>query len=207
MAKFEIEMEIQGFKLRVKAEREDDIPRITGQISKQLAGMLQPPAEIFNGSPQIVPALTVPPVTENGQESDKGKGRAKGNRRRNSVGSEGSPSQTINWQHDAAKWGTPRQAWTAGQKILWLLYVIDKEKGQKEVGGPAIAETFNAAFKQFGPLKKPSMPRDLGNLKIRSPAQVMDNTTKSPITWYLTEEGIKEAEKLVLDAKGTSPAQ
>lgn len=101
----------------------------------------------------------------------------------------------------------PRQSWTAGQKILWTLYVIDKEVDQKEVSGPVIAETFNSAFRQFGPLKKQNMPRDLGILKKKTPAQVMDNTTMSPITWYLTEEGIKEAEKLFVDARSVPPEE
>jgi hypothetical protein len=94
----------------------------------------------------------------------------------------------------------PRQLWTAPQKILWTLYVAAKEKGQTELSGPVIAETFNVQFKQFGPLSKQSMPRDLGNLKKRS--QVMDNATHAPITWYLTDEGSKEAEKLVAEGKG-----
>ncbi len=91
------------------------------------------------------------------------------------------------------------------QKILWIMYVIGKATGQTELGGPTIAESFNKSFKQFGPLKKNSMPRDLGTLKTRSPAQVMDNTTASPITWYLTEAGKLEAEKLVAEARGGAP--
>jgi hypothetical protein len=96
----------------------------------------------------------------------------------------------------------PKQAWSGWQKILWVLYVIGKETGQTEVSGPAIAETFNTLFKQFGLLAKQSMPRDLGGMKKkRTPALVLDNPTQTPITWFVTEEGTREAEKLVADAK------
>ena len=205
MGKFEVEMEIQGFKLRVKAERNEDIPRITGQIGRHLAGLVQPTAEIVDEhSPKQIESM-VQPRLENDQYTGKGKGRGKSGRRRNGNG-ELNGSQPLNWQHKPEKWGTPRQSWTAGQKILWTLYVVSKEVNQAEVGGPVIAETFNAHFRQSGPLRKKNMPRDLSSLKLKSPAQVMDNTTKNPIAWYLTEEGIKEAERLVLEAKGTTSA-
>lgn len=205
MAKYEIEMELQGFKLRVKGERPDDIPHITDQIGRQLTGFLQPPADMIDRQPpkqiesQVVGNRAKNPSDDENKKGNKNRGR--GSRRRTSNG-DGTPSAPITWHHDPAKWGMPTMDWTAGQKIIWTLYVVSKETGKTEVGGPSIAETFNMQFKQFGPLTKQNMPRDLGNLKAKAPAQVMDNSTARPITWYLTEEGIKEAEKLIAGAKG-----
>jgi len=200
VAKIEVEMELTGFRLKVKAEREDDVARITQQLGKQLAGMTQPLAGIID-SPRVIEAHT---VQENGETGLPLKSATKSTRKRSRKAGENGASQPITWQHDAAAWGTPKQAWTALQKILWVMYVIGKATGQTEVGGPTIAETFNKSFKQFGVLKKKSMPQHLGSLKVKSPAQVLDNTTASPITWYLTETGIQEAEKLVAEARGSS---
>jgi hypothetical protein len=65
-----------------------------------------------------------------------------------------------------------------------------------------IAETFNANFREAELLSKQNMPRDLGKLKSRSPALVGSHDDASPITWFLTDEGVKEAVRLVDDAKG-----
>ena len=147
----------------------------------------------------MITTATVRPNGDGDDQSDKPKPRSKGGRRRS--GQSIAP-QPVTWQHDPGKWGTPRQSWTAPQKILWTMYVALQEVNARELGGPTIADTFNTSFRQFGPLHKNSMPRDLGSLKKKTPAQVMDNPTSSPITWYLTDEGIKEAEKLVIEAKG-----
>lgn len=200
MAKIEVEMELTGFRLKVKAEREGDVARITQQLGKQLAGMTQPLAGIVDSS-RVIETQT---VQENGEAGLAQKSAAKLTRKRSRKAGENGRSQLITWQHDSAAWGTPKQAWTAAQKILWIMYVIGKATGQSEIGGPTIAESFNKAFKQFGTLKKKSMPRDLGALKTKSPALVLDNTAECPITWYLTETGILEAEKLVAEARGDS---
>ena len=200
MPKFEIELEITGFKLKVKGERAD-IPVITNNLREQFAGLIQPAADITQGqSPQNLIESTVQP-TEN-----VGKGKGVKRPRKTSPNGTGDAATTIvTWSHDPGKWGTPRQAWTAWQKILWLLYVVDQEKSIKELSGPAIADTFNTHFRQAGLLKKNSMPRDLGGLKQRSPSLTSDRADNSPITWFLTEEGIKEAIKLVNEAKGGNP--
>lgn len=206
MGKFEVELELTGLKLRVKGDSSQDMPRIAQQLGQQVAGLIQPAANIIepDAGPLFkqIESQSRPVAPEDGQKKRKGRS---GPRRAGVNGDQ--PAQPLpEWQHDPGKWGTPKQGWTAGQKITWLLYVISKETGQTEVGGPTIAEVFGAKFKQFGPLKKANMPRDLGALKTKQPhAWVMDNETKSPITWYLTEEGMREAEKIVAEAKGGSP--
>jgi hypothetical protein len=201
MAKFEVEMQIQGFKLRVWSEREEDVPRITGQLGQQLAGLLRPSTEILDVTPRVQTAFAVNAPEEKSQDPNKRKRHAKSSRIRKSGASESAGSQMVNWQHAPAKWGMPRQAWTTGQKILWTLYVAAKETSHEDLSSPAIAETFNTAFREFGPLAKQNLPRELGNLKKKTPTQVLDNRTGSPIKWYLTDAGSREAEKLVAEAK------
>ncbi len=204
MAKFEVEMELQGFKLRIKAQREEDVPRIVGQISQQMAGLVSPSGAMLEATPRLGSVARVQelPAQEHSEE-EKGKARGKSTRRRSVA--ESAKTQAITWRHNPERWGTPKQSWTAAKKILWIMYVISHESTHSEVSGPVIAETFNSAFRQSGPLHKPSMPRDLGSLKTRSPANVMDDATKSPIAWFLTDEGKKEAEKLVAEAKTAQP--
>lgn len=201
MAKFEVEMELQGFRLKVKAEREDDVSRITQQIGRQLSGFTQPFAGIVDSS-RIIETQAVTKTEGNGEAAVPRKSAAKTTRKRARKVDENSMAQAITWQHDASVWGTPKQKWTAAQKILWTTYVIEKKTGRSEVSGPEIADAFNRTFKEFGPLNKQNMPRDLGSLKTRSPAQVMSNAGGASIMWYLTEAGKLEAEKLVAEARG-----
>ena len=204
MAKFEVELEITGFRLKVKAERDEDLARVTQQIGKQLSGFTQPFAGIVDNS-HVIDVPVSGDSAGGCEQAEKQQGAvARSPRKRSRKPSENSGSQPLTWQHDPAAWGTPKQAWTAAQKILWIMYVIGKVTTQSEIGGPTIAESFNKSFKQFGPLKKNNMPRDLGALKTKSPAQVLDNTTASPSTWYITEAGKIEAEKLVAEARGGS---
>jgi len=207
MAKYELEVEIQGFKLRVKGERNEDISRITGEIGQHLAGILQPPANLLDAPVRRQVDATVQP-SQDGQDGDLA-ARGKGTRRRKGSANSNSaaPVAPISWQHDPAKWGTPKQTWTGGNKILWLLYVIKNEASQTAVSASGIVGAFNAKFREFGPLVKSSMPRTLGNLKTNQPALVMSDNTKPPITWYLTDEGGKAAERLVTEARSATGAQ
>lgn len=211
MAKFEVELELTGLRLKIKGQRGEDVPHIAQQLGQQVAGLLEPAAAIVE--PGSAPLFAAKPTSEATEIPDnvkkkKRKTRSSGQRRNGQNGTTPS-SPSPDWQHNAANWGTPRQTWTAQQKILWVLYVMGKEVDQTEFGGPTIADVFNGKFKQFGPLKKNNMSRDLGALKTKTPhAYVMDNTSVSPFSWYLTEEGTREAERLIADAKsGGSPSE
>lgn len=202
MAMFEVEMEITGFRLKVKAQRNEDVARITTQLGRQLAGLTQPFSAMVD-APKTLEAHSVNDLGGSGESDVRRPLASKSGRKRiRRSGESANSTQPITWQHDAKAWGTPRQSWSAVQKILWTMYVLSKVAEKSELSGPVIAESFNLAFKQFGPLNKKSMPRDLGNLKKRVPAQIMDNPSATPITWYLTEEGIREGEKLVIEARG-----
>jgi hypothetical protein len=202
MAKVEIEMElngfkIDGFKVRIKADRED-IPQIRSEIGRQFMSVLQPPAALIDESTRKqVPSTVVPQTTnENGAGGGRGKGR-----RSKSAGNGSTDAKPVEWQHEPSKWGMPKQKWKAGKKVLWLLYVAKNEQGPTEMSAAVISETFNSKFKQFGTLKRSSMPSILGSLKTSQPALIMDDTTKTPNMWFLSEQGSKAAEALVQEAK------
>lgn len=202
MAKFEIEMELTGLKVKIKGERED-IRAINEGLGQQITGLLRPTSDIVEGEvvPKRIESTVIPPP--NGNSNGKGnKGRAS---RARKPANQAVGDAVLSWGHDPGKWGNPRQTWKAGEKILWLLYVVDQETEVKELSGPSIAEAFNTHFRQAGQLKKNNMPRDLGALKQKTPALVGDRAEHHPITWFLTDEGTKEAVKLVQEARGVVP--
>ncbi len=198
MPKFEVEMEITGFKLKVKGERED-IRTIAANLQSQLPRLIEGPLNIPQGNLPERTTLVVEP--NNGERQHSKSARA---RRTPRTANGEARSAAADWSHDPSKWGIPRQSWSASLKILWLLRVATSELGTKEMSGPAIAATFNKHFRQARALNSRSMSRDLGTLKQRTPsALVSDDATQSPIVWFLTEEGIKEADKLIAEATST----
>jgi hypothetical protein len=196
MAKFEIEMELTGFKLKVKGERED-IRVIRESLQEQVTGLIAPAANIVRGNLSELPLEPIKPEVIS-------KPKRAARTRRAGAGNGEVASPALDWSHDPGKWGTPRQAWKAWQKILWLLLVAAEERGVREMSASCIVDTFNKHFRQAGLLHKSSMTRDMASLKQRLPALVGDHADKSPITWFPTEEGIKEGQRLVAEAKGVT---
>ncbi len=68
MPKFEIELEITGFKMKIKGERED-IPVIASNIRNQMGQFVQPAANITQGQIEVKPLEPViqPIVESNGK--------------------------------------------------------------------------------------------------------------------------------------------
>jgi hypothetical protein len=196
MGKFEVEMVLTGFKLKIRGER-DDMPVIKRNLEQQMAGLLSPAANIAQSR--------LPPNTIDADIVHRdGSGRPKkASRVRRTGPANGEPRSTaLDFHHDFDQFGVPSQTWPAGKKILWLLYIASREAQATELSGPVIAETFNKHFRQSGMLKKSNMPRDLRILKQKNPGLVGDNANGSPINWFLTTEGEKEAAGLVAEAKG-----
>ena len=202
MAKFEVRLKLQGLELEIKGEREE-IPQLTRNISGQLAGVFTPTALIAQAKESEVTVLEHGANGTPAPESNGGKPRRKPARRRQKDHDAEDPSVAIDWVHDPAKWGAPQQSWSVADKSIWLLYVVvTGEKLRTELTGPAIATTFNKHFKQAGTVHPPNVTRELGKLKSGSPALVGENTTSEPTSWFLTHEGVKRGEQLVIDAKG-----
>jgi hypothetical protein len=194
VAKYEMELELTGFKLRIKGER-DDIPRLVDHAREQIAALVAPAANIISG--QLPAHRETLNVTSDGSTK-------KRHRRSNGVPKKEQPR--VVFIHSPEKWGTPLQSWTPCNKILWMLYTLAQSSGTEEHSGPAIADLFNQHFKQAGLLKKNNVSRDLGTLKQKSIALVGENANNSPAIWFLTVEGVKEALKLVAEAGGAAAA-
>jgi hypothetical protein len=116
------------------------------------------------------------------------------------AGTGASDNSVLDWRHAPEKYGSPKQSWTASQKIVWTLYVAGKETGTTEMGAGQICRTFNKHFRQAGQLIPQNMPRDLARLKTGPRGelpQVSENSTGRPAKWFLTEAGEKTAQQLI----------
>ena len=87
---------------------------------------------------------------------------------------------------------------------MWLLYIIEKQGGEKEQNTPTITATFNKYFKEFGPVTTTNVTRDLGAARVKH-GFVSSDAGKEPQTWFLLEAGTKEVEKLMSSAAAETP--
>jgi hypothetical protein len=125
--------------------------------------------------------------------------------------SSGTPAPTgtdaaIDLTHDVERYGHPLQAWSIPKKAIWLLAVTAVQGGPTQMSGSTIAATFNKYFKEAGMIRTSHVNRDLAAAKAKSPAQVSADVSKTPAEWFLTTEGKKIAEQLVVEAAGTKEA-
>src|SRR6185312_8793739 len=203
LSKFRIKMKLQGFELEVEGSR-DDAPLIAQNLGRQFAGLLQPAAQIVEGE-EVFPPRAISLPTASGEPATP-KRRSRGRKRASSTTASenrGSDADSaINWRHDPAKWGSPRQEWNTASKAIWLLYVAGNETPQKELTSKRISNTFNKHFKQAGPILTNNVARDLGKLKVGRDAAVSEDTTQDPSPWFLTDAGIRRAQALVAEALG-----
>jgi len=202
MPKFELEMELTGLKLRIKGDR-GDVPVIAANVGQQIAGLLEPPANIVEGEPprKTVEVVQLPPSPEAPSKN--------GHTRRRTAARNGNSAPTstpVEFAHDSAKWGIPLQAWNPTNKSLWLLRIVEEQGGPKELSSSEIVATFNKFFKPSGKLRAPNVARDLGKIKTGAEALVVEDKSGSPIRWCLSHKGRAESDRLVAEAR-TGPAQ
>lgn len=194
-------MKVTGLELEIEGTR-DDMPIIASSLGQQLSGLLQPSAQIIEG--EVVRDVT-PTAPSQPQEDST---RRRRTRRKTGTGSPVSggaapEANIVDWRHDPAKYGSPKQEWTTSDKILWTLYVAGEETGTREMNGSQLTRTFNKHFRQAGQVQKANVYRDLGKLKTGRKGElalVPENTTANPTTWFLTDAGVKAAQQLVLNA-------
>jgi hypothetical protein len=193
MPKFRIRLKVQGLELEVDGERED-IPAITSAVRRQITGLIVPAEIMADGHKEL---------GDGGRASeaeDEGKSKAKARKRAPRTTGDGGAGQAIDFRHDSAKYGSPKQDWSVTEKSIWLLYVIGSITGNKEISGPQIAATFNSNFKAAGRIHPPHVSRDLGRAKVQSPAPVGEDKT----LWYLTDEGERQAQELIKGVLNTA---
>jgi hypothetical protein len=203
MARFKIRMKLQGLELEVEGTR-DDVPLIAQSVGQQLAGLLEPAAQIVEGEARA-DGNGGAPIAPSAVESSKKGWRARKPRHPAVPASSGDSEASVIWKHDPAKWGNPQQSWSGPHKAVWLLYVASQEGQSKEMSSGTITATFNKMFREAGQLHRRNMARDLGRLKTQSPPLLGEDATKSPSLWFLTHEGNKRAEELVQEARGGTP--
>lgn len=133
------------------------------------------------------------------QRCGKGPTVAIGGKKRSGTESQGNGAETppTEWKHDSAKYGSPRQDWSMGSKAIWILYVVQQELGVTQLSASAITDTFNRKFKQAGTIRGSNVSRDLGNLKVKNPGLVGDDTTKAAVEWFLTDAGIIKVQEMI----------
>lgn len=206
MSKFKIKLKITGFELEMEGDRKD-VHLIPQQLSQQVSGLFNPAIEIAGGDTINGPDYIDTSLANN--TSEKKVGSKKSRKRSNPAGAS-SPSAkateaAIDWKYDPNAWGTPRQIWNTANKSIWLLYVADKARAVKELSSGQISQTFNVHFRQNGPIQTSKVSRDLGRKKAETPALVGTVVLEQGEKWFLTEQGLKEAEKLVAEARGLFP--
>ena len=198
MSKIKVTLKIQGFELEVEGDRQS-VPEILGAVQREIGNQLSLPQALVDGQQPSQPVeknLTSPEAYDEPTKKRKQKSkRAK---------SESSEEPPLDFQHDAANWGTPLQNWTTAQKSIWLLYVVESQGVAAEMSAPQIAATFNKHFRHANPINAGYITRDLvrekGNL-------VGEDTSKDPSAWFLTQSGKTAAEQLVTQAKGMPAGQ
>jgi hypothetical protein len=200
MSKFKFKLKLQGLELEMEGSRED-IPLIAQNLGNQLTGLIQPAADMAEGKANGEPT----PLTINHSNLDATDKKKTRKRRPNSNGSTGSSNATdakpIEWTHDSSKYGTPQQTWNTAKKSIWTMYVASQELQLDQLTAPQITDTFNRKFKQAGQIRGANVSRDLGNLKMKSPAQVGEDTTKSVSEWFLTAAGIEQAQEAIKETQ------
>lgn len=201
MAKFKLKFKLTGLEVEIEGDRQD-APQITAALANQLGGFLAPAAGILleDQKPKNLAAIEAETVPSH----DVPKKRKTSSRRSSpSKGGSVDTVEPISYSHDVEKYGNPHQTWSGTKKALWLLFVVNKQTTYTQTSAGVIAATFNKHFRQAGEIRPSNVSRDFGNLKTKKkPAQVGEYTESSPSQWYLTSEGLKEAEKLVSEALG-----
>jgi len=195
-AKFKIKFKLTGLEFEIEGDRQD-VGQLSSTIGNQLGGMLAPVTAAASLNAPQDEAIEV----ETQQVPTKPK--KKSTSKRTPRTSAGESTEVIEFRHDVAKWGNPRQTWTGSQKSIWFLLVASAQAENSELTAGTIAASFNRHFKQSGEIRPSNASRDLGNLKSKkTPAWVGENTSQTPSTWYLTDEGTAQAKLLVSEAKG-----
>lgn len=195
MNKLKLSFKIKELELQVEGTREE-VATITNSIGRQFQGLMQPTGSM--GEPQ---ALSNAPlqITEDGEVTEI-KNTPK--KKRPATGqSKVEKAKALELKNDPAKYGAPIQSWSALDKAVWLLYIVQTIHGIIELSASEISETFNKHFKQQGQIRSSNISRDFGTKKAGAKAIVGENANVYPAKWFLTEEGTKLAQKLIQSLK------
>jgi hypothetical protein len=192
----EVKFELQALKVWIKGERED-IPLITQNVGNQVAGFLQPMANIAASR-----ELAQTPPREMAAAVPSPPRRKKAARTASGNASPHKDEAPIAVDIDHATWGTPQQSWNGVDKAMWLLHAVAKSGGPSELTTTSLVNLFNVRYRETKALRTQNVGRDLGRLEKGSAALVGRNQANN--AWYLTELGQKHMLKLIASARERS---
>jgi hypothetical protein len=201
VTKFRVKMKLQGLELEIEGARED-ASLISRNIGDQISALMRPAGAIIEGEMARPrgPMAQIDAVPHDAVAKKSRKRKAS-----NSSHPETEAASAVDFNHSVESYGNPKQEWKTADKSLWLLFVLRESMQMNQLSTRVIVETFNKHFKQSGTVTTSNVTRDLGRLKTKErPAPIGEDTTKSPSEWFLTEEGIKRAKNLTLEALGGS---
>ncbi|MFL5613761.1 MAG: hypothetical protein ACJ796_08880 [Gemmatimonadaceae bacterium] len=209
MAKFRINLKLQGLELEIEGSRED-APMIASNLGRQFTNLLGPAASIVEGEAVVVNEKVVPVQAQPAADGASPKRRRARRRSTTSNGTDAADKSAvaIDWTHDVEKFGLPQQSWSAPKKGMWLLWIVSQQTtpAQVELTRFQITETFNKHFKSAGPIRQDNLARDFGKEKTRRPPRVSEDASQEPSLWFLTDAGKKYAQALVTEALGGNTA-
>jgi len=197
MSKFKIKMKLTGFELEIEGSKED-VPSIQQAIGQQLSGLLQPPSGLIEETPRPQMKTIEPePAVASPARTSKARKRPASTATPRSNGPD-AEAAVSNWPRDITKYCAPTSNWSTSQKALWVLYVAHKEELAAELSTNQIKTTFNLHYRQAKTIDTSNINRDLGRLKGKV---VLEDVTKSPSAWFLTDAGIAAVEQQINKAK------
>jgi hypothetical protein len=197
MTKFKFKLKLQGLELEMEGSRED-IPLMAQNLGNQLAGLIQPAADMAEDkNKDQSQQQSLPTIDHSLGDAPDSKKQRRRRRATTAPQSANSGAKPIEWTHDAAKYGSPQQTWSTATKAIWTLYVVLQELSLAQLTAPQIADTFNRKFKQAGTVRATNVSRDLGNLKVKNPSLTGEDTTKAVAEWFLTDVGVKSAQDTI----------
>jgi hypothetical protein len=188
MSKFKLKLKLTGLEIEIEGDRES-APQMADNIGRQLSQMIQPAA--------LIEAPREPLIIDADYSSNGGRPPRRRRQAAKTAPSSGiGESSATAWNHDADKWGTPRQEWKSIHKIAWMLYVMEKATGKRpELGTGRMATAFNSTFRSSGLVHQGSIARDLK----REPDMFGEMKGK----WFLKDKGNQlVVEKLLPEALG-----
>jgi len=192
MSKIKFKIKLTGLEIEFEGTNEQ-MKEVSGNLSNQISALIQPTINSSDLKHQIQDVKDL-------NEAD-GIPKQRKQRKPKNNGGKTDKAQAIDFQNDINTYGAPIQSWTAFEKAIWLLYVVEAQKGITELTAAEVAETFNKHYKQQGTIRSNNVSRDFGNKKGGASALVGENTTVYPAKWYLTDAGKNAAIKLITDLK------
>jgi hypothetical protein len=201
MNKVKFKVKLTGLEIEFEGTK-DDMRQVSSNIGQQLTGLMQPGLSDTTDVTQTTKSQIVEDADAVVIPSNSSK---KTRKTRSGATSKVEKAKAVDFVNDISAYSAPTQKWTAVEKGLWILYVVDSLLSLKELSAGEVAETFNKHFRQQGTIRASNISRDFGSKKSGSSALVGENTTTNPHKWFLTEEGKKTIQTLISNQKNNGP--